>query len=236
MNKLDLIWELENHNNELEKLCEKLEVLDKNIDISFLLNEIKEKGIEENNTRENISSVLGWIRKGEIGLKELDFNIKEIDRSLYSGDINDLKELEYLNREKENNLEKIDSLETEIIKYMEMEEEFKLKLDEIGFFLGDGRKKLKLMEEERNEGKNKLQTEINKLQDLIEEASRKIPKEDLNIYYNIRKSKLKGIVGVKAYICLGCNVRIPTYLVTNLKSKKQLVYCESCGRILYYLK
>jgi predicted nucleic acid-binding Zn-ribbon protein len=56
----------------------------------------------------------------------------------------------------------------------------------------------------------------------------------LNRFTNLRNSRQTSVVPVKNNICTGCNMRVPTYLNKILKSKEEVIFCESCGRILYY--
>jgi len=56
----------------------------------------------------------------------------------------------------------------------------------------------------------------------------------LNQYDKIRKSK--GGLAVSRIIkgvCEGCNVKVSTSLINEVKQGKRIVYCENCNRILY---
>lgn len=236
MSKLDLIWALEGHNNKLEKLKEKLDELNKNLEIGNSNKVIKEKEAKIIKHKDKLNNTKELIRKDEKHLKEIAYKNKEINDNLYNGKTQDIKELEYWNTEKENILKESDIYETNIIQFMELEEELEVDIKRIEKELVSLETELPLLE-------RKLEIEILDLTDEIEEENLLISKiasdieqEDLDIYYNIRKTKPKAIVGVEDYICLGCNVRIPTYFGTNLKARDKLVFCESCSRILYYLK
>jgi len=55
------------------------------------------------------------------------------------------------------------------------------------------------------------------------------------IYEKIRKGKKDGIAVCKleGESCSCCSVFVPTYIVEKVKSKKEIVNCENCSRILY---
>ncbi len=91
--------------------------------------------------------------------------------------------------------------------------------------------------------KRTIDEEINMIQIEMKHANQErnnilpnIEEGILERYEKIRNNRAKGIVHVNNYICSGCNVRIPTYLVKNLRDNDEIIFCESCGRILYYIR
>ncbi len=64
----------------------------------------------------------------------------------------------------------------------------------------------------------------------------KIPKPLLGNYERLRKRYKRAIVPIKNDKCLGCFMKLPTYLLTHVKRDEQVITCEGCGRILYWLK
>lgn len=235
MSKLDLIWALENHNNSLDLLNMELEDLGKNIDTNILKEKIDGKNNEKTVAKDKINETQYFIRKNENKLQDLNYKVKEIEESLYDGKIQDIKELEYLDMEKDRYREEMDRIEIEIIQSMELEEELQIRFKELKEDLQEYREGLDLLMAKVEGRRSELTLEIEETELLIKGIIPDISKEDLANYNNIRISKQRGIVGVENYICLGCSVRIPTYFGTNLKAREDLVYCENCGRILYFL-
>jgi len=69
-----------------------------------------------------------------------------------------------------------------------------------------------------------------------EELMSKISKPLLYSYNNLKKRYKRAIVPVKDdNTCLGCFVRLPTAISAKGRADSEVIYCESCGRILYWL-
>ncbi len=74
------------------------------------------------------------------------------------------------------------------------------------------------------------------LQKAREELTQKIGKPLLGKYERLRARYKRAIVPVKGDTCLGCFMRLPTYLITHKDKHNQIITCEGCGRILYWLE
>lgn len=68
------------------------------------------------------------------------------------------------------------------------------------------------------------------------ELIEKISKPLLGKYERLRARYKRAIVPVKDDTCLGCFMKLPTYLITHGKKDNEVITCEGCGRILYWLE
>ena len=68
-----------------------------------------------------------------------------------------------------------------------------------------------------------------------DELIAKIKKPYLANYERLRSRYKRAIVPVKGDTCLGCFCRLPTSLITHGRSDMEVLTCENCGRILYWL-
>ncbi|MBC8182997.1 hypothetical protein H8E88_17985 [candidate division KSB1 bacterium] len=69
-----------------------------------------------------------------------------------------------------------------------------------------------------------------------EELVSKIKKPLLYSYEKLKKRYKRGIVPVKEdNTCLGCFIKLPTSLSSIGRTDESVIYCEGCGRILYWL-
>lgn len=75
----------------------------------------------------------------------------------------------------------------------------------------------------------------NTLDKAREELIAKIKKPLLVNYERLRARYKRAIVPVKGDTCLGCFCRLPTSLITHGRSDIEVLTCENCGRILYWL-
>lgn len=74
---------------------------------------------------------------------------------------------------------------------------------------------------------------IAELQEARSNLAKRIPPQLLNRYERLSKSYGRAVVPVTSSLCLGCFVKLPTSY-PSLQTKKSLLTCENCGRILYF--
>lgn len=235
MSQLELVWKLESQNSLLDNYKKKLEIINNNSEIQNLETLFNEANNQLDDLKTKLEANKQTLYKDNNNLKEFDFKLLEIEKDLYDGSITDIKQLKYLSDEKDNLGKQIDILETNIIKLMETSERMysdisiiELNLNEITNKISGTKNYLKLMS-------NELVEKINLEEKTVKELSKDIDSSILHRYKVLRKSKGSGVVAVKNYICSGCNMLVPTYLGEKLKSKNEIVFCESCGRILYFI-
>lgn len=235
MNQLELLWQLENHKTSLDKINrefiklkqdEKMEYLDRRV------NNIKSRIKELNN---NLLRDRFLLMENQNRLNEYTYTIKNMQEDLYSGDITDLKQLEYLNKEKDKLKEEINSIETDILVAMEETERMELETlhaETEVISLNGEIKKLKIS---KSLLLKELEIQIQNGEKELQIIESKIDKNHVNRFNTLRNTRQNSIVAVKNNICSGCNMRIPTNLNDILKAKTEVIYCESCGRMLYYI-
>ena len=187
-----------------------------------------------NLTKEKISENSKISLKLERLLKEYDYTKKKLEVDLYGGQITDVKQLEQLALDKEKTFGLIDEVESRILSLIDDNEA----LEERYLAIKDDYEQLRFeiisTQEQANEMIEGLKT---KIRDAEQGKASIIPDIELTILgrYDLTRDKRgKGIVLVNNDICSGCNVRIPTYLMQDIKKQSEIIYCESCGRLLYY--
>ncbi|MFQ5792426.1 MAG: zinc ribbon domain-containing protein [Acidobacteriota bacterium] len=67
------------------------------------------------------------------------------------------------------------------------------------------------------------------------ELAARLSKPLLYTYERLRARYKRAIVPVKHDTCLGCFMRVPTAVTTRGRSEEEIITCEGCGRILYWL-
>jgi predicted nucleic acid-binding Zn-ribbon protein len=69
-----------------------------------------------------------------------------------------------------------------------------------------------------------------------EELVSRISKPLLYGYEKLKKHYKRAIVPVKEdNTCLGCFIKLPTSISAKGRADSEVIYCEGCGRILYWL-
>ncbi len=68
-----------------------------------------------------------------------------------------------------------------------------------------------------------------------EELAKKIEPRLLSTYNRLRKHYKRAIAPVKDNKCLGCFMQLPTSLSVRGRQDDEVITCQGCGRILYWL-
>ena len=95
------------------------------------------------------------------------------------------------------------------------------------------------MEAEKSQARERTaadQKELDALQQQRAEWVAKLPKTTLSAYDRIRK-KVKGTTVVAEAAngrCSACQINLRPQFLQDLRKGDQLMFCESCGRFLYY--
>jgi len=168
-------------------------------------------------------------------LKESEYRLKRVEKSLYEENITDLKQLSYLDKERNDLLKEIEKIETEILLTLDEIEKLKEQLNEV--------------EKEIDRLKQTYNKAVEEYNHLIEELNRKaeeILKISTQLHLQLTKSlyekfkelnKIKGIAVVEVVDnrCGGCNMVLPWIILDKLKKEDEIVYCENCHRMLYLI-
>ena len=231
MNRLGLLWKLEEHNQNIDKNLKKLDSLKEKLKLEDTERDLKKTKRSLEILKNNEGIIKTCILKYENSLSQYEYEIKNLNERLYEDNITDIKQLEYLGYEKEQLNKKLKTVETEMIAYMEEDESIKEKIKENESLLEELEQKLK-------QNNSTIQNEIEALELILEKEERQIKEiseradaDLLKNYNSLRERKDKPITLVIENMCSGCNMRLPSYQLEELK-KRAVINCESCGRIL----
>jgi hypothetical protein len=210
----------------LEKIPAQLKEIDKSIEAQFqIVEKAKEKLAQNQKKRRNLEADVQDI-KAQIGrYKHQQAGVKTN------------KEYSALLKEINESQKRIDAKEEDIISEM-------LGADEIGEEIQSATAKANKAKEKLTQDKAVLNT---KNQELEEEKKRlllsrdeiipRIPKDQYSLYKKAFK-KMNGLVmsPVTGDFCSMCQIRIRPQVLNELIAANQIILCENCGRILYWLK
>lgn len=234
MRTLDLLWDIESYWNSLYACQKELMDLNRGSRAKAMEKEIVriEKRLHSSKVKQEKSKER--LMELDNKLKINNFNMEELERSLYDGNISDMKQLEYLNKEKEKVRETIDKAEMETLEIMDKVESIDQNMDGMekeleGIRIDDSKAKAN-----HDSLVQKLNGEISSIEEKIKIAEEEIDIKTLDEYNRIRESKGNGIVELRDSICMGCNIKIPTFSMEKIKNTKEIFRCESCWRILYH--
>lgn len=232
MEQLDLLMNLEEHHNSLNLYQKELSDLQNNLTINNTEEKIVYIEGRFKSLRYNQEKIKERLKESNLRLNDYNFKIKEVEKSLYNGQTTDLKQLEYLMNENNKLKTIIDTTETEIIEFMNEVEDMDKELLKMENVLYEIKHKNNKLKEKYETKRKKLESKICLEEDKILILEKKVDLNLLNKYNTIRRNKKTGIAEVRDSICSGCNMLIPIISMDKLNSQEEIVYCESCGRIL----
>jgi len=223
----------------LQEIDRKLINLKKDLNqIPLRLKEIEDK---RKKNQEELSKAKEKLAENQKKRKELELELQSLKEkvSKYKKQLYEVK----TNKEYASMLKEIEYTEGEIEKLEEKIIEELLKADDIQAEIKKAEEtnqkednKLKEEEQQIKSKKEKILNEIEQLNKEREELIPKVPKNYLELYEKIFPKK-NGIVlsPVSDEFCSVCNMRIRPQVINELKSNKELIFCENCGRILYWI-
>ncbi len=236
MGTLELLWELQEHDNNLNDINLKLEEISNGEKAKIISLKLDQMGNKLKDIEKRLENNQLKLNKNNLLLKDLDYRLSKTEKDLYEGKISDLKQLSYLDKEREIIKENIDKKEMEIIEQLEEMENLKEEFLRVEKDFNVLRLEYdKLMEKYKitiEDLKIKTKQELKEKEKIIS----KIEENTLHLYIKLRKEKGNALAEVIEDRCSGCNMLLPTITIDKLKNMSALVYCENCGRILYLRK
>lgn len=183
---------------------------------------------------DELSATRGALRDGELALDSLHERVRKVEAELYSGRVRSPKELENLRKDSEHLRRRISQLEDRVLLAM-------TQVDELEEAARQGEQELRAFEVEWQETRRSLATQhealrtsLRQLQQMREELRGQLGRAELGLYDELRAKKAGMALSlVKDGICQTCRVTVPTYKARMVESRRAIVTCEGCGRILY---
>ena len=183
---------------------------------------------------DELSATRGDLRDGELTLDSLHEKVRKVEAELYGGRIRSPKELENLRKDSEHLRRRISRLEDQVLLTM-------TQVDELEEAARQGEQELRAFEAEWQETRRSLATQhealrtsLKQLQQMRAELRGQLGRAELGLYDELRAKKAgMALSPVKDRICQTCRVTVPTYKAQMVESRRAIVTCEGCGRILY---
>ena len=236
MANMDLLWQIQKHNDTLDNIKVNLVKVKENIKIKAMGKRLMQSEKRLNDLGKAIKDNEDKLNKDDGVLRDYDYQLQTIEKDLYGGIITDLKQLGFLDEERKALMKSIETKELEIL--AQMEEMERLKNQHTGLLrdFKDLKKEYYMLMKDCTKLLKgyKLETENAKLG--IDRIKSKIDKAAYEKYEKIRRSKNDAIVQVIDKRCNGCNMVLSTFILDRLKNYDEMVFCENCGRILYLEK
>lgn len=234
MSQLKLLWSLQQHDRRLAQLIQKLKEIEdeKKMDDLIVRLQQVEYDVTNKKTRKEVNELK--IQRSNNKLEQITLKLKDVEKKLYNGSVSDLKQLTYMNKEAQDIKKESIRLEKETLSLMEETEKLGQELIEV---VNNYNKLKEEIENNMNEFKStsiQLKLEIKKEKVIINKISSRLSEDLRKKYLTLKASKGKVLAQVHDGKCNGCHMTIPLYIMSKLKNKEEITYCDNCGRILYY--
>jgi predicted nucleic acid-binding Zn-ribbon protein len=208
-------------------------------DIPLQIQEVEQKNKDSlqivQDAKDNLAANQKKRRELESQLQDTKENIVRFKRQL--NEVKTNKEYQALLKEIDDTGAKIDSLEDQIITEMLSADDIENEIQEASKKANEiqadlAKKKEDILHEKRN-----AEDTLKNLEKEKEDLLPKIPSDQMRLYKQISQKK-NGIVlsPVTDEFCTMCHMRVRPQMLNELISGKEIITCENCGRILYYVK
>ncbi len=194
--------------------------------------ELESKKSAFNEANDSLKEITVLKNEKETEMKSKEEQIKKLDGDLLQ--IKNNKEYSALQNEINGIKADVSILEEEIIKLYDEIQQAEDRVKE-------EKERFEKEKEQAEIAKNKLaglENEINaKLKELSDKRgdfSKKIDTEIFAVYERILSNRgERALAFVKDGFCAQCNMQLRPQVINSTKIKKEIITCESCGRILY---
>ncbi len=144
------------------------------------------------------------------------------------------REYDFLSKEIEFQTLEMELCEKKIKEFQAEEQERSAELEKSSATLDERQKDLEQKKSELDEIISETKQEEEKLRDKAKDLETKIEPRLLQSFKRIRKNSRNGlgIVYVQRDACGGCFNKIPPQRQLDIRSRKKIIVCEYCGRII----
>ena len=227
----------------LKVLYELQTVLSKIDDIKTLRGELPlevqdlEDEIEGLNTRiEKIEADIANLKTG-VASKKVEIETAKDNIAKYTEQLNNVRnnrEYDLLNKEIENQTLDVELAEKHIREFTADQKFKKESLEENNQLLEGRKKDLAAKQKELEDIIAETKQEEEKLRETAKKLEEKVETRLLQSFKRIRKNSRNGlgVVYVERDACGGCFNKIPPQRQLDIRSRKKIIVCEYCGRIM----
>lgn len=234
MSQLKLLWSLQQHDRRLAQLIQKLKEIEEQKKMDDLIVRLQqvEYDVTNKKTRKEVNELI--IQRSSNKLEQITLKLKDVENNLYNGSVSDLKQLTYMNKEAQDLKKESIKLEKEILSLMEETEELGQELIEVVDIYYKLKEEIDRNMNEFESISTQLKLEIKREKVILNKISSGLSEDLRKKYSTLKVSKGKVLAQVYDGKCNGCHMTIPLYIMSKLKNKDEVTYCDNCGRILYY--
>jgi predicted nucleic acid-binding Zn-ribbon protein len=168
----------------------------------------------------------------EVKIKGLEEDIKRFQTQLYG--VGDQREYDAMKQQIKDKETGISQLEDEELEELTQIDEVKALMKDIEAQIAEERGRLEAIRAEVDGQTKKYEEELAGLERERVEVRANIDPPILASYERLVAGKGNALVAVRNRICQGCHTLVPMQIWSEVMQEDRIVYCHSCGRMIYY--
>ena len=176
---------------------------------------------------------------------EVDRKKLELDAGTRTESINRLKTQQYETRKNEefraigNEIERyareVQQIEDQELELMDQTDKLKIEIAAEGARVSAARDSVAKQMRDLGQKARALESRLGELSNERAEIASRLDEDVLNRFERLFKSKGDAaIVALRHEVCTGCHMKITPQTAHRVKSGREIVSCEQCGRILFW--
>ncbi len=233
MSRVQQLYQLQSLDSEVDRANHQLAEISANLGESKALHQAKaaaeatEKALRQAQTR---------MQDLTLEVKSLADKIAAQEKALYHGKSLSAKEAANL-QDEITSLKRWHSQREELLLEAMVEvEESEQKFDQARQVLSVTQGEWQAEHERLSQTQNALKTKLSELKEQRPVMIKVIDEDDLDEYEDLRQKKGgRAVAVVKDGVCQGCGIAASSSKIQRARAGTELVYCGTCGRILYVL-
>lgn len=231
MSRAEVLYQLQELDLQIEECARTLASIRSQLGES---EELRRARADKEETRRQLHQAQAQLRESEWDLERVSGKLKEVAQKLYGGTVRAPKELASLEREAALLQRAKGAAEDGVLEKM-------IALESLQAQLGAKEKAYQQQEAAWRAEQHRLEQELRLLESKLRELtqarqslSQTVDAGSLGLYEALRRDKKSRAVSrVEQNTCQSCRISLPMAQVHSARTSPNLVFCGSCGRILY---
>lgn len=173
-------------------------------------------------------------READALISDIQSRLGPLEKKAYSGTVTNPRELEALENETKMLKVRLDKAEDTSLDLMDS-------VEKTEHTVGEDRRELATLEEQREEeihklssDKNQLESEVSKISERRRETASSIDAAVMRLYESLRSSRGGvAVATIERGMCQGCRISLPSSAIQKARAGRDVIQCTSCGKILF---
>ncbi len=158
----------------------------------------------------------------------------ELDARLMGNQVVNPRDLPTIERELGNLRQRQGAFEDEVLTLMEQVEQARASLDRQEQVVAEMAADWEEAQAHLLEEKGRIEAELPQWEERRQQFAASLDEPSRRLYERVKARKGgQAVARVEGGMCTGCRITLPSTLIQRARAGKEVVYCSSCGRILY---